>query len=199
MANSIGEYELIRLLGKGSFGEVYLARHVPHKKEVAVKILYNRTGAKNIQDFFKNFVNEARAFRLDHPNIMRIRDFGVENEHAFLVMNYTPHGNLKQRHPMGTRLSWEAIVVYVKQIAGALQYIHDQGLVHRDVKPENILIGLNGEILLTDFGIMITSYTLHPENAQIGLGTPIYMAPEQIQSQAVRASDQYALGTIIYS
>jgi WD40 repeat protein len=199
MANVIGEYELIHLLGKGSFGEVYLAKHTSTKKEVAVKILYNRTDTKNIQDFFKNFVNEARAFRLDHPNIMRIRDFGVENERAFLVMNYTPHGNLRQRYPLGTRLPWETIVVYVKQIAEALQYIHDQGLVHRDIKPENMLIGLNGEVLLTDFGIMIPSYTIQPTHFQIGLGTPVYMAPEQIQSQAVRTSDQYALGIIIYS
>lgn len=187
-------YLLIQRLGNGSFGEVYLANHIYHKTRVAIKILYACIDTKNLMDFLR----EARAFHLEHPNIVRIKDFGVENNRPFLVMNYTPNGNLRQRHPKGTQVPWETIISYARQIAQALQYIHDEGIVHRDIKPENMLVGLSDEILLADFGITTTSYTWDSHNEQVARGTPLYIAPEQINAQAVRASDQYALGAVMY-
>lgn len=190
----IDNYRLIQRLGEGSFGEVYLAEHINRKTKYAVKVLRARLTKETLGDF----LNEARAFRLDHPNIMHIRDFGVEDDIPFLVMDLVSGGTLRKRHPAGTRLALKTIIPYIRQISEALQYAHNDGLVHRDVKPENILIGNNGEILLTDFGIVTTSYTWNPGSLQGVAGTVTYMAPEQIQGKPVRASDQYALAIIIY-
>jgi eukaryotic-like serine/threonine-protein kinase len=190
----IDNYQILNLIGKGAFGEVYLAEHVFYKTHVAIKVLYAPLNTQNMGDF----INEVRVFRFEHPNIARVRDCVVEDERLFLVMNYMPHGNLRQRHPRGTQLSWEEIVLYAKQVADALQCIHDQGVVHRDVKPENMLVGPNGEILLADFGIATTSYTWDSRREQQAMGTPAYIAPEQVDAKAVRASDQYALGAIMY-
>jgi WD40 repeat protein len=191
------EYHLKAYLGRGTYGEVYLAEHVRHLFVVAIKILYADLG--NVESI-GHFLNEARLIRFEHPNIVRVRDFGMDTQtgRPFLVMDYIKDGNLRQRHPRGAQLSWKTIVPYIKQVAEALQYVHDQGLVHRDVKPENLLIGSQGEILLTDFGIATLSYTWDPHNLQYPMGTAFYVAPEQIQAQAVRASDQYALGIVIY-
>jgi WD40 repeat protein len=196
MGRRLGEYQLKEYLGKGTYGEVYLAEHVHHSSIVAIKILYADLG--NVESI-RTFLNEARLMRFEHPNIVRVRDFGMdETGRPFLVMNYIKGGNLRQYHPRGTQLSWKTIVPYIKQVAEALQYVHDQGLVHRDVKPENLLIGPHGEILLTDFGIATPSYTWDPHSLQYPVGTALYAAPEQINAQAVRASDQYALGVVVY-
>jgi len=190
----IDNYRLIRPLGKGNFGEVFLAEHVSKQTQVAIKLLRTRLSPENMIDF----LNEARTMRLHHPNIMRIVDFGIVEDMPFLVMDYVSGGTMRQRHPFGTRLPLPAVVEYVRQISEALQYAHDEGLVHRDVKPENMLFGANNEILLCDFGIVTTSYTWSPGNAAGFAGTVLYMAPEQIQGKPVRASDQYALGVIVY-
>lgn len=191
----LDHYFLLRLLGQGRFGEVYLAEDKnDNNARVAVKVLRTNLDQNNVREF----VNEARAFRLKHPNIMSIKDFGVEKDLSFLVMDYTPNGNLRQRHVVGIPLPPEIIVSYVKQIAAALQCVHDNNLVHRDVKPENMLVGKNNEILLSDFGIATPSYSWNPANPQEPFGTLVYMAPEQIGAKAVRASDQYSLGAITY-
>lgn len=190
----IDKYRLIRHLGKGSFGEVFLAEHVSRRTQVALKLLRARLSPENMVDF----LNEARAVRLQHANIVRILDFGVVEDVPFLVMDYLPGGTMRQRHPFGSRLPLSTIVDYVRQISDALQYAHDEGLVHRDVKPENMLIGSNNEILLNDFGIVTTSYTWSPGNVAGVAGTALYMAPEQIEGKPVRASDQYALAVIVY-
>ena len=99
------------------------------------------------------FLNEARTIRLRHPRIVQVLDFGVDNRIPFIVMEYIPNGTLRQRYPKGTRLPLDTLVPYVKQVADALQYAHDEKLIHRDVKPENILLRSTDEVLLTDFGI----------------------------------------------
>jgi WD40 repeat protein len=187
-------YRLIKRLGLGNYGAVYLAEHLHHKTKVAIKILHTQLD----QDSFASFLTEARAFQLEHPNIVRVKDFGIENNRPFLVMNYTPNGNLRQRHNRGIKLPWDTVVVYARQIAEALQCVHDQGIVHRDIKPQNLLVGSNDEILLGDFGIATTSHTWNPRLAQKIQGTPVYMAPEQLDGHAVRQSDQYALGIVMY-
>lgn len=208
----IEDYRIIHSIGRGNFGEVYLAEHIQDRTPVAIKILFMEMSAGgvatsvpeddsllaiNTKNLF-DFLNEARAIRLEHPHILRIRDFGIAQQGPFLVMDYMPNGNLRQRHPRGAQLSWETVVSYAKQVAAALQHIHDHHIVHRDVKPENMLIGQQGEILLSDFGIATTSYTWDAQRLQESVGTASYIAPEQINSQAVRASDQYSLGVIMY-
>jgi serine/threonine protein kinase len=113
-------------------------------------------------------------------------------------MSYAPGGTLRTRHPKGTRVALPTIVQYVKQIAQALQYAHDQRFIHRDVKPENMLIGRHNEVLLSDFGIAAIAHHTSSMSVQASVGTVPYMAPEQIQAQARAASDQYALGIVVY-
>jgi serine/threonine protein kinase len=193
----LDKYRLILLLGRGSFSEVYLAEKVvgTGTSLVAIKILNMQPAKENL----KIFLDEARKFHLSHPNILRIRDFGIADDTPFLVMDYAPNGTLRQRHPRGTQIPLPIVVTYVNLIADALQYIHDEGLIHRDIKPDNLLIGENNEILLGDFGITVTTPSLSIEPQSNGLaGTPNYMAPEQFLGQPSRASDQYALGVITY-
>ena len=197
MADRVGQqldnYRLIRLLGAGGFAEVYLAEHVYRKTLVAIKML-----PQLAQDDLQGFLNEARTFRLKHPNIMQVLDFGVKERGPFIVMEYAPNGTLRQRHPRGSRVPLSTVVSYVKQVASALQYAHDEGLVHRDVKPENMLVGERNEILLSDFGIATMAHGTTSQSEGTVVGTVVYMAPEQIQGRPRRASDQYALGLVVY-
>ena len=146
-----------------------------------------------------NFLNEARTIaHLVHPNIIRVLDFGVQGYTPFLVMDYAPHGTLRERHPSGSRLPLTLIVSYVKQVTSALQYAHKQNFIHRDVKPGNMLIGREDEILLSDFGIALFAQNTNSQITQDTIGTVAYMAPEQIEGKPRQASDQYALGIVVY-
>src|SRR2546430_134607 len=197
MANRVGQqlddYRLTRLLGAGGFGEVYLAEHLYRTTLVAVKIL-----PPLAQDDLHNFLIEARTFRLKHPNIVQVLDFGVEGRLPFIVMEYAPNGTLRELHPKGTRVVLPTIVSYVKQVTSALQYAHDERLVHRDVKPENILIGGQNQVLLSDFGIATIAHGTASQSVEAMAGTIPYMAPEQIQGHPRSASDQYSLGVVVY-
>src|SRR5438067_13048182 len=134
----LGNYRLLRLLGHGGFVTVYLGEHIHLNTLAAIKVLDTRLSSDGIDQFRE----EARTIaRLEHPNIVRVLDFGVEETTPFLVMGYAPNGTLRQRHPKGLPLPLPTIVSYVKQIADALQYAHELKLVHRDVKPENMLLG----------------------------------------------------------
>jgi serine/threonine protein kinase len=113
-------------------------------------------------------------------------------------MDYASHGTLRQRHPKGSALSLPTIVSYIRQVADALQYAHDEKVIHRDVKPENMLIGRRDEILLSDFGIALVAQSSRYQSTQEMVGTMAYMAPEQIQGKPRPASDQYALGIVVY-
>src|SRR5262249_15645818 len=123
---------------------------------------------------------------------------GIENSIPFLVMTYAPHGTLRQRHPKGSIVELEAVVSYVQQVASALQYVHDNKLIHRHIKPENMLVGRNYEVLLSDFCIAITAHSSFSVRMQNIVGTPLYMAPEQFYGKPRPASDQYALGIVVY-
>src|SRR6266516_6067135 len=191
----LDNYRLMRLLGAGGFGEVYLAEYIyrTNQTSVAIKIL-----PKLVQDDLHSVLTEARTFRLRHPNIVQILDFGVEGRTPFIVMAYAPNGTLRQRHPKGTRVPLPTIVSYVKQVASALQYAHDERLVHRDVKPENLLIGAQQQALLSDFGMATIDRSTLSQSEEKMAGTIAYMAPEQIQAHPRPASDQYALAVVVY-
>src|SRR5439155_26111341 len=136
VGEQLGNYRLTRLLGQGGFAEVYLGEHVYLKTPAALKVLDTELSEQDAA----SFVQEAQTLaHLSHPHIVRVLDFAVEDGTPFLVMEYAPGGSLRQLHPQGTRLPLETIVSYVNQVASALQYAHDQRLMHRDVKQETRL------------------------------------------------------------
>jgi serine/threonine-protein kinase len=197
VGQQLGVYRLVRLLGQTDFSEVYLGKRLFDSMWVAIKVLDGSFSREDVERFL---IQAYSLSHLEHPHIVRTFDFGVEGSSPFLVMSYAPNGTLRQRHPKGTRLSTSLVVSYVKQVADALQYIHNQQLVHRDIKPHNMLLGPNNEVLLADFGIAVPSYSLctsgvTPYDFE---GTVLYAAPEQLQGKPRRSSDQYALGVVVY-
>src|SRR3982074_1308438 len=134
VGQQFGPYRLLRLIGQGGFADVYLGEHIHLGSSAAIKILY----ARLIDEYQEQFLNEARTLtRLSHPHIIRILDFGIEEGIPFLIMEYAPHGTLRQRHPSETKVPLSTVVDYVNQIADGLQSAHDQNLIHRDLKPSN--------------------------------------------------------------
>ncbi|GHO49281.1 serine/threonine protein kinase [Ktedonospora formicarum] len=188
----LGNYHIIRRLGTGGFADVYLGEHVHLGRLAAIKVLRSR-------DSHHGFLTEAkRVAALRHPHIISILDFGLEDEFPYLVMDYAPQGTLRERHPRGQTVPLPTIVNYVRDIASGLQYAHQQKIIHRDVKPENILLGANGETLLGDFGIAIIAHRMETMTPQTAQGTYTYMAPEQAQGHATPESDQYSLAVVVY-
>lgn len=193
----LGNYRLLRMLGEGGFADVYQGEHIHLKSLAAIKVLYTRLTS----ELQENFLHEARILaQLIHPHIIRILDFGVEKDVPYLVMDYAPHGSLRHIHPHNTRLPLPTVVEYVKQIADGLQYAHDKKLIHRDLKPDNVLLGQRDELLISDFGVaLIAESTRSARNPEEDFaGTASYMAPEQLRGQPQFASDQYALGIMTY-
>jgi len=194
----LGNYRLVRLLGQGGFAQVYLGEHLYLKTQAAIKVL----SVELEDDGRRQFVDEAQTIaRLVHPHIIRILDFGVESSTntPYLVMDYAPNGTLRQRYSKGTQLPLTTIVPYVNQIASALHYAHGQNVIHRDVKPGNILLGQDNTVYLSDFGIATIAHNSASQSTEdIILGTIAYMAPEQIQGKPRPASDQYALAIVVY-
>lgn len=190
----IGSYHLTRLLGEGGFGDVYEATH-PRWGQVALKLLKRELDEQGLREF----LSDVRAVLLRHPHIIEILDFGVEGQTPYLAMPYCAAGSLRGRPPRGDRLPLSTIVAYTKQIAEALQYAHDHGAIHRDVKPDNVLVRSDGTLALADFGIAIIFDAGKTHQTVEGfIGSPEYAAPEQFLNKPGPASDQYALGTMVY-
>src|SRR6266700_3866046 len=163
IGQQLGNYQLTRRLGEGAFAQVYLGEHIYLNTQSAIKILDTQV----VNDPVDWFRKEARTIaRLIHPNIVRVLEFGVEGNIPFLVQDYAPNGTLRQRHPTGTPLPLPTVVSYVKQVTEALQYAHDEKLIHRDVKPENMLLGRSNEVLLSDFGVALMSQTMLDQSLQ---------------------------------
>ncbi len=195
VGEKLGNYRLVRLLGEGGFAEVYLGEHVHLDSYAAIKVLHSQLTSREREEFRM----EARTLvRLIHPHIVRVLDFGIEGKTPFLVMDYASHGTMRQLHPKGIRLPLRAIIPYVRQVAEALQFAHEQRLIHRDVKPENILLRSDNDILLSDFGIATIARSSRSQSVLKMAGTLAYMAPEQVQGRPTIASDQYALGIVVY-
>ena len=190
-------YRLLRTLGSGALATVYLAREMVSEREVALKVMSAKLLADS--DFSVRFLREARiAARLEHPNIVRIHDVGHVGELHYLAMEYLSGGTLRgvDHAPRSSVFALRAI----REIAGALAYVHQLGFVHRDVKTDNVLLRGDGAAVLTDFGIM----RVNPAAARITLagtviGTPQYMSPEQARGESVDGrADLYALGIVLY-
>jgi peptide/nickel transport system substrate-binding protein len=197
VGQQLGNYRLVSLLGQGGYAEVYLGQHVRFKQQAAIKVLHAHLSEQEAV----HFQQEAETIAtLAHPGIIRVLDFDVQEGVPFLVMDYAPNGSLRQRYPKGSLVPLPVIVSVVKQVADALQYAHEQKFIHRDVKPENMLVGRRQEVLLSDFGIATIAHSTSSlsTSAEGTSGTLAYMAPEQIEGHPRPASDQYALGVLVY-
>ena len=195
-----GQYRLENILGGGGFATVYLAKSVQlSQMVVAVKVLNREMITEKAQQFKKE---AATILTLNHPHIIRFYQYDVyENAtytmtlYPYIVMEHAPNGSLYDRHKPGTRLDLNTIKTYIHQIGDALQYAHGNQVMHLDVKPANILINRKGDLFLSDFGLA----TLVSEREKGAIeGTLSYMAPEQLRGRPDKASDQYALGIMIY-
>jgi serine/threonine protein kinase len=198
---SIGRYHIIAELGRGGMAVVYRAYDTRLDCEVAVKFIRRDSFAPEmLEGVLQRFQREAKALaQLNHPNIVKVTDYGEHENTPYLVMPFLNGGTLKNR--CGTPLpAWEAARLLLP-VARALDYAHQRGILHRDVKPSNILLTDSGEPMLCDFGIarLLAAGEGQTLTATgVGIGTPEYMAPEQGLGQPQPASDQYALGIVLY-
>ena len=194
----VGEYALIRQLGQGGYASVYLGKHDYLKTRVALKLLDPILASDEV---VKHFLFEARTLaHLRHLHVVRMLDFGWEEDLPFIVMEYAPGGTLYDYFPPHLSLIVRTILPFVLQLASALQYVHDHGLIHCDVKPENILLGPNKEVWLSDFGTAQSTRAAsskQPSPSEL-VGTPMYVAPERLLGNPLPASDQYALALMVY-
>ena len=192
----LGNYRLVRRLGAGGFAEVYLGEHRYLKRQVAIKVLLVSLAGDDKES--ERFLSEAQTMAaLKHPHIIGCLDFGIERNIPYIVMDYAPGGTLRDLHPEGDLVPLDTVVASVEQVADALQYAHDQGVMHLDVKPENMLLGESGDILLSDFGLARFTRSVSKRVTSL-IGTISYMAPEYIQRRPQAASDQYSLAMVAY-
>lgn len=198
VGKSLGQFRLVEHLGSGGMATVFKAYQPALDRYVAVKVLPAYYARDPI--FVKRFVQEARSVaKLTHPNIVQIHDFGEQDHITYIVMEYVDGGTLKDRMNQGA-LSVPDIVDFMIQAAEALDYAHSRGIIHRDVKPANMLLRKDGHLLLSDFGIAkILGETIELTSVGTGIGTPIYISPEQGSGQPVdRRSDLYSLGIVFF-
>ena len=193
----IGKYRIEAFLGGGGQAKVYKAYHPALDAYVAIKILPPYFAAE--EGFIERFKQEARVIaRLRHPNIVTVYDFGEEQGLIYIVMDYVEGGTLASR--LGRPLPLDTTLHIVEQIGRALDYAHSQGVIHRDVKPGNVLMAREDWMLLSDFGIArVMETTVRLTRTGVGIGTPEYMSPEQGQGLPVDGrSDLYSLGILLY-
>ena len=203
IGKDLGRYHILEQLGEGGMAVVYKAYDTRLETDVAVKVIRTENLPQSgVQRALKRFEREAKALaKLTHPNIVPIIDYGEYQGSPYLVMKYLPGGTLKQLLK-GQPILWQEAAHLLIPVARALDYAHRQGMIHRDVKPANILITDDGEPMLTDFGIAKiideeTTQELTGTNATVG--TPEYMAPEQVVSKTVdQRVDIYGLGIVFY-
>ncbi len=202
VSGKVGRYRVLSELGRGAMGRVYLAEDPNIGRRIALKVLYPE--AMDIQatkEFRKRFVTEARAAgRLNHSGIVTVYDAGTDPEtgHSFIAMELVEGKPLEELLGQQRRLPAATAVAVASEVARALDYAHRQGVVHRDIKPANILLGAEGQVKVTDFGVAKLGVGSQTMAGQI-LGTPAFMSPEQVRSEPIDGrSDLFSLGTVLY-
>ncbi len=197
IGEQLGNYQILDELGRGGMARVYRARQINLDRECALKLL--RPELAEDESFIDRFMREARAVaKLDHPNIVPVYDTGRVGPYHFLAMKFLEGATLAQILQNG-RLDPRRVAAYVGQAAAALEYAHQQGVVHRDVKPGNMIIDDRGWLTITDFGLARLSQEIRMTMTGTLLGTPAYMAPEQVSGDTVTPqTDIYQLGVVTY-
>lgn len=189
----LGDHRIVRLLGRTAFTEVYLTECSSPRGQNVLKVLRIELSGADQERFL--FASRA-SMGLVHPHIIRVvgvNTIQLEKNFPSLLTEYAPNGTLRQRHPISSQLPLTTVLPYVRHIAEALDYAHLQKFIHGDVRPENILLGSNNQILLSDF-----SFALIWSFKKIETSTTAYLAPEQIMGKPGALSDEYALGVMVY-
>ena len=206
VGQTLGHYHILRQIGYGGMATVFLAQDTNLEREVAVKVFWPRPG--ETRDFLRRFAREARVLaQLDHPNILPVYDYGEQDGLAYLVTPYMAGGTLRDLLKVRKLLPPSEVLGLAAPILNALQYAHQRGLIHRDIKPGNMLFKADGSLVLADFGLVKVTSSHGDSGTQLDptsqtstaiTGTPEYMSPEQIQGQATPASDIYSVGVVFY-
>lgn len=203
LGRSFSGYKITEFISRGGMGLVYKAHQESLNRPVAVKILYPHLSAD--ESFRERFAREARAAAaLSHPNIVRVIDFGSHDEFEYMIMDYIDGESLRdllvRLHEQGETLPVDRSIRILNEVGAALNYAHDRGFVHRDVKPGNVLLTSDGRALLSDFGVVKAIGLSQMTHAGAVIGTPDYAAPEQSMDAAAigPAADQYSLGIVAY-
>ena len=198
-SHRLGHYKIIQEIGRGGMAVVYRAYQTSLNRHVAIKVLPQHLGFDQV--FVERFQREARASaQLRHPNIAVIYDVGHDQGYYYIVMELLEGRTLKQVIVQNGTLPVERATRIAEQVAAALDYAHERGLVHRDVKPANIFVGKDDHVTLTDFGIAkATVESRQLTSTGTLMGTPEYMSPEQAEGEEVDCrTDLYALGIVLY-
>lgn len=193
-----GRYQITELIGMGGMADVYKAQDIVDDKVVAVKIL-KKEFADN-DDFVRRFRNESKAIAvLSHPNIVKIYDVGFSDKIQFIVMEYIDGITLKEFMEQQGKLKWKDAVYFVTQILKALQHAHDRGIVHRDIKPQNVMLFPDGQIKVMDFGIAKFAREEGKTLSDKAIGSVHYISPEQASGGVTdERGDIYSVGVMLY-
>jgi len=197
--NQIGRYKILGELGRGAMGIVYKAEDPSLDRIVALKTIRLGDEVEGRKEYERRFLLEAKAAgKLTHPNIVTIFDFGEEEDLAYMAMELLEGSDLRTRMRQGVIPPMEALEIGL-QVADGLGFAHEFGVVHRDIKPGNIMLLERGAVKIMDFGIARMRHADHKTSTGMVLGTPRYMSPEQIGGQPVdQRSDVFSLGTVLY-
>lgn len=193
-----GRYELLELIGVGGMADIYKARDITEDRIVAVKILKNEFVGS--EDFIRRFRNESKAIALlSHPNIVKIYDVGFTEKLQFIVMEYIDGITLTEYISKQGVLKWKDVVHFAMQILKALQHAHDRGIVHRDIKPQNVMLLSDGTIKVMDFGIARFNRETDKTISEKAIGSVHYISPEQARGDVTdERSDIYSVGIMLY-
>lgn len=193
-----GRYELLELIGTGGMADIYKAKDITEDRIVAVKILKNEFAGS--EDFLRRFRNESKAIALlSHPNIVKIYDVGFNEQIQFIVMEYIDGISLAEYIKLQGVLKWKDAVYFTIQILRALQHAHDRGIVHRDIKSQNVMMLPDGTIKVMDFGIARFNRETDKTLSEKSIGSVHYISPEQARGEMTdEKSDIYSVGVMLY-
>ena len=200
MISQLGRYNIIGELGQGAMGTVYKAVDPLIDRVVAIKTINLSLALDEKDEYESRFYQEAKAAgRLSHPNIVTIYDVGKSGEIAYIAMEFLQGRELRDILNDGKRMPVEQVINVVAQVAQGLAYAHEHGIVHRDVKPSNIMVVREGHVKITDFGIArMASAAVRTQTGMV-LGSPKYMSPEQVVGKLTdQRSDIFSLGVVLY-